>query len=118
MQVDNETASRFPVIVRAWGDEPVRLLLYRVDNKRCYVGSESSKKPIGIPKSEVFGFDMDRFSSLLVAFRQGDKRKLGELWANMPVDDFACNKYQDKLKSSHDQEHVTDTSGVASGHAQ
>src|SRR5438094_2127692 len=95
-------------MVRSWGDEPVKLVLHRIDNNICYVGSENAKRPIGLPNDQVFQFDLDRFASLSTAFQQGDKRKLGELWANIPVDDFACNKYQDVLRSLHDQESITD----------
>jgi hypothetical protein len=51
---------------------------------------------------------VDLFHALSTAFQQGDRRRLGELWANIPVDDFACNKYQDVLGSSHDQENIAD----------
>jgi len=118
MQEYNDRAERPPVIARAWGDEPVKLLLYKIENNRCFVGSENTERPIGLPVNEVFCFDEDRFSSLCTAFQQGDKRKLGELWANIPVDDFACNKYHDVLRSSHDQENITDTECTPSGHNQ
>jgi hypothetical protein len=86
-------AAKPPVIVRAWGDEPVKLVLYRIDNKRCYVGLETSKAPIGLPVDQVFVFDVDRFYRLSTVFQQGDVGKLAELWAGIPVDDFACNRY-------------------------
>jgi hypothetical protein len=107
MQTNYALPMKIPVIVRAWADEPVSLFLHRIENNRCYVGSESAVRPIGLPVDEVFWFDVDRFSSLCAAFKQGDKRKLGELWANIPVDDFACNKYQDNLECKHDQESVS-----------
>jgi hypothetical protein len=107
-----------PVIVRAWGDEPVRLILYKIDNKRCYVGIETSKSPIGLPEDQVFAFDVDRFCMLSTVFKQGDVDKLGQLWASIPVDDFACNKYKDMLTCLHDQENVTDSERVASGNNQ
>lgn len=104
--------------MRAWADEPVSLFLHRIENNRCYVGSESASRSIGLPVDEVFWFDLDRFSSLCMAFQQGDKRKLGELCANIPVDDFACNKYQAILESQHDQENVANSECAASGHKQ
>jgi len=93
MQELNRSLVKPAVIVRAWGDEPVRLLLYRIENKRCYVGNDTARYPIGLPFDQVAVFDSRRYSQLCTAFRDGDIRKLGELWANIPVDDFACNKY-------------------------
>ena len=106
MQTNSTLPIKIPVIVRAWADEPVSLFLHRIENNRCYVGSESARRPIGLPVEQVFCFDPDRFSLLCLAFQQGDKRKLAELWANIPVDDFACNKYQDNLECKHDQEPI------------
>ncbi len=61
MQQNNIAANKPLVMVRAWGDEPVSLLLYRIDNTTCYVGSENADRPIGLPGDQVFGFDVDRF---------------------------------------------------------
>ena len=94
MQENNYQPEKPSVIVKGWGDEPVKLLLYRIENNGCFVASANADRPIGLPCDQVFTFDMDRFSSLCAAFKQGDERKLGELWANIPVDDFACNRYQ------------------------
>jgi hypothetical protein len=106
------------VMVRAWGDEPVALYLYRIENTRCYVGSENCTRPIGLPNDQVFHFDVDRFSTLRAAFKRGDARKLRRSWADIPVEDFACNRYQDMLALKHDQEHFADTERVTSGNAQ
>jgi len=38
------------------------------------------------------------FDTLRTVFQQGDSRKLGEFLANIPVDDLACNRYQDKFQ--------------------
>ena len=114
MQENNERVKSFPVTVRAWGDEPVRLFLHRIENNRCYVGNERSVHPIGLPIEQVFAFDMDTFTGLSTAFQQGDVGKLGELWANLGVDDFACNKYKISLECSHDQEHIADPESAPS----
>jgi hypothetical protein len=112
----NNSDRREPrVIVRSWGDQPVSLYLYYIENNRVFVGSENCKQTIGLPCDQVFAFDEDRFSRLCTAFTQGDMSKLGELYANIPVDDFACNKYQDNLDSQHDQENVTYSERTASG---
>ncbi|HZW92499.1 MAG TPA: hypothetical protein VFF64_05965 [Candidatus Eremiobacteraceae bacterium] len=118
MQLENASTVRPEVIVRAWGDEPVRLFLHRIEKNRCFVGIERAAKPIGLPFGEVFVFDVDRFSALCTAFKQGDASKLGELWANIQVDDFACNKYQDMITCLHDQEHITDPEGASCGNSQ
>jgi len=118
MQSNSVLGMKIQVIVRAWADEPVSLFLHRIENNRCYVGSENASRPIGLPFGEVFWFDLDRFSSLRTAFQQGDRRKLGELWANIPVDDLACNRYQDNISSCHDQEHFTDSESDASSHGE
>jgi hypothetical protein len=115
MQGNNDRAMNLPVIVRAWGDEPVKSTLHRIENKRCYVGIETSARPIGLPLNQVFAFDLDRFNNLSTVFAQGDADKLCQLWDEIPMDEFACNKYQDVLVSQHDQENVTDTERVESG---
>jgi hypothetical protein len=109
MQENNERHEKPSVMVRAWGDEPITLKLHRIENNRCYVGIERAERPIGLPVDQVFALDVDRLTLLSTAFQQGDRHKLGELLANIPVDDFACNKYRDILESPHDQEHITDT---------
>jgi hypothetical protein len=109
MEENNGRAVNPPVIVRAWGDEPVKLFLYAVENNRCKVGKEGATKTIGLPFDQVFYFDLDIFTSLSTAFAQSDKRDLASLWQKMTVDDFACNRYQDKLKCSHDQEHFANS---------
>ena len=114
MQENNDHPIRPQVMVRAWGDEPVKLSIHRIENKRCYVGNEVSKSPVGLPNDQVFVFDLDRSSLLCTAFKHGDADKLGELWAKMTVDDFACNKYQISLECSHDQEHFTDSESAPS----
>jgi len=118
MQENNRSTLLLPVIVRAWGDEPVKLFLHRIENNRCYVGQRESRRPIGLPFDEVFAYDEDRFVTLSTSFQHGDLRNVSEIYANISVDDFACNKYQDVLRSRHDQKNITDTGLVESGDAQ
>lgn len=106
MQGNNGCPNRPLVMVRSWGDEPVRLYLHRLDNNRSYVGFENAVAPIGLPNEQVFGFNEDRFSELSTAFAQGDKSKVRELWSAFHVDDYACNRYKINLESLHDQEHI------------
>jgi len=116
MQLDNGSTRKVPVIVRAWDDEPVKLFLHRIENNRCFVGNSSTIRPIGLPVDQVFWFDPLRFAELSTVFQQGDKGKLGELWANISVDDLTCNRYQDVLESLHDQENVTDSERATGRH--
>jgi hypothetical protein len=118
MQDNNGKLERPCVLVRAWGDKPVQLVLHRIENNRCYVGNAATLFPIALPQNQVFVFDVDRFASLSTAFQQGDQRKLGEIWANISVDDLACNRYQDMLESIHDKEHLNDTVCAPRGNAQ
>jgi len=109
MQENNGRAIKPPVLVRSWGDQPVVLFLHRIENNRSFVANLESYRPIGLPHEQVFEYDQDKFEALSTAYQQKDGRRLGEFWANMTVDDFACNKYKIILECSHDQEHVTDS---------
>jgi len=97
------------VIVRAWGDEPVRLRLYAIKNKRCYFGQVGTVFPIGLPFNQVFAFDSHMFSTMRCCFEQGKMSELKGFYEKMSVDDFACNRYQDNVSCVHDQEHLTDS---------
>lgn len=111
MQANNNSSWPPVVMVRGWGDEPVRMVMYRIENKHCYVGREGSARTIGLPVDQVFAFDSDRFADLRTAFSQMDKNKVGEIWANIPVDELACNRYQDMLKCSHGKERIANPEG-------
>jgi hypothetical protein len=102
-----------PVIVRAWGDEPVRLFLHNIENNRCYVGQEYAKRPLSLPVYEVFAFDSHRFSTMRQAYESGDSAKLASLYASINMDDFACNRYQDNVSSMHGQENISDSERIA-----
>src|SRR5262245_49375950 len=89
------------VIVRAWGDEPVRLLAYRVDfkAKTTWVGGPSCRRPIGLPSWQVFVFQGETFERLQEAYMDENKTLLHELY-------LSCIKYQDSLESLHGQERL------------
>ena len=118
MQANNDYLHKPIVLVRAWGDEPVKLNLHRIENNRCFVAAAGALRPIGLPLNQVFVFDLDRFSTLSTAYESSDFGKLGELWANIPVDDLACNRYQDMLRCVHDQENLTDSECATRGNTQ
>lgn len=105
----NKVNKVMPVIVRAWGNEPVLLMLYAIENNRCYVGGENSRRPIGLPVDQVFAFDSHRFSTLREAWELGNVAKTGSIFDDFTVDDFACNRYRDNIKCLHDQEDITDS---------
>jgi hypothetical protein len=102
-----------PVIVRAFGDEPVALFAYRIDNKAhiVYVGSQTAIRPIGLPIDQVYGFDGQTFAAMGEAYSRGNKRKLAELYG-------CCNRYRNMPYSPHDQERLTDSRCAAEGDGQ
>lgn len=104
------------VIVRAWGDEPVKMYLESIENNVCYVGSGVSGRTIGLPSDQVFAFDNALYSSLHATFREGDRDRLSTLYTQLSVDDLACNKYQDWVPSLHDQEDITGIECIAGGY--
>ena len=101
------------VVVRAWGDEPVLLHLHYVANKTCYVGMPNSNRTIGIPCTDAFRYNSVEFSNISTAFAEGRIDEVREMFGRM--DDFSCNKYQDKVSSLHEEEPITNSGGVASG---
>lgn len=101
MQLNNNVRATIPVLVRAWGDEPVKLYLHRIENNIVFVGSPEAKRPIGLPVNQVFPYKESAFALLSTVFQQ-DKSKLSEEWANADLEDFSCNKYQDNIDSQHD----------------
>jgi hypothetical protein len=112
----NTSRNRPSVIVRGWGDEPVQLLLYSIENNMCYVGKENSKHPIGIPTTEVFAFDSSLFSTLRTAYDNGEIAILREIYTDIPLEHLACNKYQDNVLSTHGQENITDPERIEDRH--
>lgn len=117
MQENNEGLDKIKVIVRAWGDEPVALFLYRIENNTVYVGNEHSNTVIGLPCEQVFLFDMHRFSTLRTAFESGDRNNLESIYSQLAVNS-PCNRYQDVLESVHDKENITDSGSAANSSEQ
>lgn len=110
--VNNALYENKAVIVRSWGDQPVKMVLHSSSETHCYVGVSGSIREIGIPKEQVFVFSDDRFAALCAAYAAGKTQYLCALYSQIPVEDFACNRYQDNVSSSHDQEGVPDSEGV------
>jgi hypothetical protein len=72
-----------PVIVRAFGDEPVRLFAYRLNLQAStvYVGNEAATRPVGFPIDDVFDFDAELYQNLQAAYASGNKAELSDLYA-------------------------------------
>jgi hypothetical protein len=118
MEIKEQQNKWRKVIVRAWGEEPVMLFLHRIENNRCYVGTAQAMKPIGLPINQVFAFDSHKFSTMREAYENREYSRLAALYESFTLDDYACNKYQDNVRSLHDQENVTDSERIASGNNQ
>ncbi len=116
--VNNELYVRKAVIMRAWGDEPLRRTLFFIDNTHTYIGGEGSDRCIGLPHNQVFAFDGPLYSRLREAYETGEIQTLSTLYSSIPVDDLACNRYQDAVGSLHGQEDITDSKRVAGGNGQ
>lgn len=108
---------KIKVIVRAWGEEPVPMFVYRIENNRCYVGKESPYRVIGLPVGQVYLYDGAVFGQLMEAFQAGEKSRLDSMYSRLEIIS-PCNRYQDILESLHDQEHITDSRSAASGSEQ
>lgn len=83
------------VIVRAWGDEPVCLVVYRTENKGnvVFVGPDGpGGRPIGLPNEQVFEFREKVYADLVSAYNRGNMTELFGLYRD-------CVMYQDKVDS-------------------
>jgi hypothetical protein len=95
MQMESSNRPREAVIVRSWGDEPVRLFVYRIENNghTVFVGPDSELgRPIGLPSDQVLIFDEDAFSALRSAYERADFSELSRIYSH-------CIKYQNKVDS-------------------
>ncbi len=95
------------VIVRAWGDEPVKLRLHHLDSKRhvAFVGRDGALRPIGLPVDEVFVFEESTFSQLRNAYKSGNVTELQGLYASI------ATSIKMTYIDQHDQEHLADSEG-------
>lgn len=79
------------VIVRAYGDEPVRLLAVGEEpvNKRhtaVLVAKTPAGRAIGFPSDMVYPFDANWYARLRRAYESGDRRALLSTWTQVPFD--------------------------------
>lgn len=111
--MESSNRPRPRVIVRAWGDEPVALVVYHVDSKDniVLVGSEDCKRPIGLPGDQVFVFEEQTFNRLRTAYEIGQSDELLNIYAS-------CIRYQNNVDSPHGQERLSHPACAAKGHDQ
>ena len=74
-----------PVIVRAFGDEPVHM--YAIGYGRGFIevsrGSVGGTKSIGLPPDHVFEFDEEAFALLLRAYKHNRRSELRARWQTL-----------------------------------
>lgn len=85
------------VIVRAWGNEPVALLVYRADSKDSvvFVGAEGCRRPIGLPWDQVFAFEDETFKRLRTVYEREESEELLNIYST-------CIRYLNNVDSLHD----------------
>jgi hypothetical protein len=68
------------VIVRAFGNEPVRLVVLAQSERYVEVSRPGESASITLPRDLVFPFDDTKFREMSDVYRRGDKAKLAVLW--------------------------------------
>jgi hypothetical protein len=70
------------VIVRAYGDEPVALMLYGLDKERdrAIVGRAGASAPISLPMDHIYRYDLEAFTAMSSAYAAGDVGQLEKLY--------------------------------------
>lgn len=116
----DENNERPRVIVRAWGDEPVARVLYRLENNgnTAFIGSEQCNRPIGIPAEQVFPYDAERFAALKAAYGEGDSAELLMIYASLEENKRLDILIPDARQSLHDQERLAHPDRAAEGDSQ
>lgn len=105
------------VIVRAWGDEPVDLWLYAVDNKpdTAYVGRTSCARPIGLPVHQVFRFDDEMMARLSVEYSKGSDADMSSVYAMCCPISTIDNLIPSEIGLAHDEIAVAHPQRTESG---
>jgi hypothetical protein len=68
------------VIVRAYGDEPVKLIAVSREAGAVLVTGIGGGKSIGFPSRDVYHFAADVYAALLDAYDSGDRQALLSRW--------------------------------------
>ena len=71
---------RMTVIVKSFGDEPVRLWLFSSGGTRSIVGNQKKTATLCLPNESLFRFQRNTFRQLRKAFDQGRLVDLADLW--------------------------------------
>ncbi len=110
--------SSVQVIVRAWGNEPVILRAVRVDlqNDLIQLFKKDPKHSINLPMDDVFLYDECWYRELQLAFIEHKSADLARMFDLKNVGKNNCNKYQDMIRSLHEEEtEVTDSECIEAG---
>lgn len=70
------------VMVRAYGDEPVRMKVLESGPDSTLVAREAGAPSIGFPSSLVYAFDAALYAELRRVYEAGDSETLRGLWKN------------------------------------
>jgi hypothetical protein len=69
-----------PVIVKAYSDEPVRLMAMEVIGESVVVAGDDRERTIGFRKDLVFEFDEQLFAKLRAAYDHRETKTVRQLW--------------------------------------
>ena len=73
-----------PVVVRAYGDEPVKLLVRAHHGQAVELVFEDRDVVVVFPAADVHRFTQDAMAKLKDAHKKGDRGRLNELWEKTP----------------------------------
>lgn len=120
MQARKKSTTFLQVIVRSFGEEPVRLVAHSIDRAkhRVFVGKETASQPISLPFTDVFDYSPDLFTQLAQAFQKGDTVTLQKIYTDLRGKK-SCNRYQISVNSVHEKEpEIRDSGSAANSHEQ
>jgi hypothetical protein len=78
--MESRTMARPEVLVRAAGDEPVRLWAVSTGPHSVIVTDKGGSTSVGFPAADVYVFDAVLFQQLQQAYRDSDQLRLSHLW--------------------------------------
>ena len=69
------------IIFRAYGGEPVRLCMLRVNGNIVDVAKEGKTEFLSVRQNFVHKFDNELYDKLCLAYSQNDQKRLDSLWS-------------------------------------